>query len=116
MGLGFNNSTASWSYSGFHNFRKRLALEIDVRLDDMIGFKSGDDGISWDTVKDPIKLLLNHSDCDGELTSEECGIIAPRLRELVSKWPDDDYDKEAALKLAEGMEECKELDWTLRFQ
>ena len=40
-------------------------------------------GIPWDTVEDDLKIILNHSDCDGILTSEECGLLAARLTELI---------------------------------
>lgn len=60
--------------------------------------------ISWDKIKDPIKPLLNHSDCDGDLTPDQCREVAPRIRELVKDWPDDDRDKINALLLADGMD------------
>lgn len=101
MGLDFSHCDAHWSYSGFHFFRKRLAAEIRVELDEMAGFGGTGD---WSKVKDPIVPLLNHSDCDGELTSDECKVVASRLRELVSDWSDDDRDKADALELAQGME------------
>jgi len=69
MGLNFSISTrssnAAWSYSGFGNFRRKLAEEIRIDLNAMEGFGGK---TKWDTVKDPIKYLLNHSDCDGHLT------------------------------------------------
>lgn len=33
--------------------------------------------VSFDTISDPIKPLLDHSDCEGELTPEECAGTAP---------------------------------------
>lgn len=71
--------------------------------------------ISWDKVKDDIKLLINHCDCEGILTPEECEKVAPRLRELVSEWPDDDRDKKNALLLAEGMEDAAANNENLEF-
>lgn len=103
MGLDFGQCEASWSYGGFHRFRIRLAQEIGVDLESMEGFRDG--GNKWDNLIDPIIPLLNHSDCDGELSSEDCSKVAPRLRQLVSGW-DDDYDKRQALTLVEGMELC----------
>ena len=94
-------------------FRRRLAREIGVCLDAMVGFQSRVGNTSYDTsgcpipwskVHDPIVPLLNHSDCEGELSPEECRVVAPRLRELVSGWPDEDFDKQNALRLAEGMD------------
>lgn len=88
---------------------------------------------SWDEIDDPIKPLLNHSDCDGILTPEECRQIAPRLRELVEPWPDkvqsfiehegkkipanwyDNWDKVQALRLVKGMEKAAAANENLRF-
>lgn len=112
MGLDFDRSDASWSYGGFHRFRERLAEEIDIELDNMVGF-GGD--ISWNTIKDDIKHLLNHSDCQGYIGSNRCGLIAVRLKELVKNWDDDDYDKRMALKLAMDMKGCKNANKRLNF-
>lgn len=71
--------------------------------------------ISWDKVKDDIVPLLNHSDCDGILTPDECRKVAPRLRELVANWLDDDRDKINALLLAEGMEKAASKNENLEF-
>jgi hypothetical protein len=80
----------------------------------MAGF--GEKGTTpWKNVKDPIVPLLNHSDCDGHLTPTQCKKAAPRLRELVEDWPDDDYDKRSALELADGMEEAAKAKENLVF-
>jgi hypothetical protein len=141
MGLGFVGAKSHWSYSGFNNFRKKLANEIGVCLDLMEGFwienniyskventkrNVGDlimeqfhwlpqKPLKWDKIKDPIVDLLNHSDCEGSLTPSQCKKIAVRLRELVSSWHDEDYDKQQALLLAEGMEECSKKRRKLQF-
>ena len=117
MGLDFNRSEASWSYGGFHEFRKALAAEINIDLETMEGF--ADNGKPWAEIDDPIVPFLNHSDSDGELAPEECHQVAPRLRELVAGWPDDTsargYDKESALVLADDMETCAEEETPLGF-
>jgi hypothetical protein len=100
MGIDFNLTEAQWSYSGFNNFRRRLANKIGIELNNMDGFGGK---ISWDTIDDTIKPLLNHSDCDGELSPKDCKKVEPRLRKLVKDWDDDDYDKIQALLLADGM-------------
>lgn len=143
MGLDFNKSEAHWAYSGFNRFRVKLAEEIGVCLNFMEGFwEEGTSSMStveltkrlvgtkvmdehffwlpkkpmkWDKISDPIVDLLYHSDCDGELTAEQCGKIAPRLRELIANWSDDDYDKQQALLLAEGMEQCHKDNEPLKF-
>lgn len=132
MGLDFSHTEAHWGYIGFNHFRSRLAAEAGIALHCMEGFAANmvngesynevwicgynKDNLSerppidiqpvikWTKVHDDVVPLLNHSDCDGELSPEECLKVAPRLRELVKDWDDDDRDKENALWLAEGME------------
>lgn len=44
--------------------------------------------IKWNCLKpSPLHDLLNHSDCDGEIESEDCGPIADALQELLPKLP-----------------------------
>ena len=88
---------ARWSYSGFNRFRKRLAEQLGFSLDQMVGF-GGD--VPWNTVSDPIVPLLDHSDCEGELSPLEAASVAPRLREMVAGWDEGDYDREQAERLA----------------
>lgn len=122
MGISFRASgksiDASWSYSGFSSFRSRLAEKIGIDLNSMEGFGRFDKSPrkSWDTINDPIKPFLNHSDCDGELSPEECKSIASRLRELVKAWHEDDYDKVNALKLADAMDLCVQEGVCLEFR
>jgi len=112
MGLSFKQSKANWSYSGFNNFRERLAREIGINLSEMTGFsdrkypdpKRG--YIPWHNVTDAIRPFLNHSDCGDELSPEECAQVAPRLRELVAHWGFENYDRINALILAADMEKC----------
>ena len=47
--------------------------------------------IRWDRLKpDVLHELLSHSDCDGELAPELCGLLADRLEELLPLLPDED--------------------------
>jgi hypothetical protein len=114
MGIDFSHCDAHWAYSGFNRFRMRLARDIGINLDEMAGFTIKY-GKSWDDIDDPIVPLLDHSDCDGHLTPEECGAIAPRLEELVSVW-EDGYDKENALSLAAGMRDAARNNENLIFE
>lgn len=123
MGIDFSHCDSHWSYYGFHWFRVRLAKEIGIDLEKMEGFEdlrsmstgSFEKGMSWKGIKDPIKCLLNHSDCDGRISAKKCAVIYPRLLELIKDWPDDDYDKKQALELAEGMKEAAESNQALMF-
>lgn len=117
MGLDFSHGEAHWAYSGFNRFRERLGEIIGIDLRKMQGFTEPPEaGISWDTVNDPIKDLLNHSDCDDELTPAQCAVIAPRLKEMVKDWEDTDYDKQQALELVQGMEDAIAGQENLEFQ
>jgi hypothetical protein len=144
MGLDFSHTDAYWGYMGFMRFRTKLAAEAGIALNCMecFAWNHGEDKpyksvkvygheegsysqgaivgiqpiIKWANVHDDIVPLLNHSDCDGELSPEECLKIAPRLRELVSAWDDDDRDKENALWLAEGMELAASRNEPLEFR
>ena len=123
MGLDFGIqrlelTEAHWSYGGFNEFRRRLAREIDVDLDRMVGFgiREGRHGDRrWSSVNDPIVPLLDHADCEGDLDADDCAKVGPRLRELVAKWPADDYDRIHAELLADAMEECATTEGTLVF-
>lgn len=165
MGVGFavdgNLSGAHWSYSGFNEFRHRLAEAAGINLKKMEGFVELDKAaiinekgweayreavkeefargkIPWSTIDDPLKPFLNHSDCEGELTPAECATVGPRIKELVSQWPDkitleinpefrkqrpeypermemDNYDKVHALLLVKAMEEAVRLNLPLEF-
>lgn len=135
MGLDFNHPTPDgersrccphWSYGGFNDFRTRLAASEGFDLDEMQGFGKGeyftDDRVHgtrpWDEIDTPLKPLLNHSDCDGHLTPEECAQVAPRLREVVNGWPDTiehHYHRLSALNLAACMEACAAAGENLEF-
>jgi hypothetical protein len=103
----------SWSYSGFNDFRTHLAKSIGITLDEMNGFGGH---IDWpDAKQEPLVILLHHSDCDGRLDYWECEKIAPRLREVIATWSDDDvwrgYDKVQVSKLLNAMEAMGEYDF-----
>ena len=128
MGLDFRSDGCeledkpSWSYSGFMSFRTKLASMTDIGdLRTMEGFPRYHlgpnldiifDGAektvrSWDEIDDAIVPLINHSDCDGELSPDECRTVAPRLRELLSQLDvDHSYDLERGLLLAKMMDDC----------
>lgn len=100
----------SFSYGGFHEFRKDIAAHIGIDLMQMKGF--GGEERAWPDPKDePLVYLLHHSDCDGQLGYTECEAIAPRLAEIAPKiWDEDDptafiglFHREKAEALVEAM-------------
>ena len=108
------DSIPSWSYSGFHEFRTFIAAEAGITLGNMEGFTKESDALSWDKVADPIRFFLNHSDCDGELSPQECEAVAPRLRRLLENATG--YDKRTGQKLVDLMDRCAERDVKLQFR
>jgi hypothetical protein len=132
MGLDFahearaGHNCPQWSHGGFGRFRERLAETEGFDLRDMYGFTDfarrltdpDHVGRDWDEIATTLKPLLDHSDCDGELTPAECAQVAPRLREIAGQWPDDmehRYDRRSGMALAGCMDECVALDVNLEF-
>ena len=96
MGLNCTHGCYDGPYSYFNNFRRWVALQIGLNLDSMEGF-GGD--ISFDITNHPIKPLLNHSDCDGELTPDECRSVIRGAQLILEKIdPADWADWEIKLK------------------
>jgi len=118
-----------WDYPGFGLFRSRLAAAEGLDLDEMQGYSKLDWSLhdsyqapgtrSWDEATTDLKPLLNHSDCDGEMTPEECALVVPRLREILVTWDADDptfdYDLTNGLLLATCMETCARENTNLEF-
>lgn len=105
MGLSLYQSkkcVASWSYSGFHDFRTRLAATLGFDLKKMVGFGGR---VSWGTVSSPLRHLIDHSDCDGELLPTPA--MGRALKKIALTWSVDDmgaaYDRRQALALAKAM-------------
>lgn len=102
MGLDFSHGGAHWAYGGFGQFREALALHEGFDLDTMVGF-GGDQ--PWEPVATALKPLLNHSDCDGDLSPEECAQVAPRLRDVIKTlWPEWDPSLEARIHRGNGLD------------
>ena len=112
MGIDFTHCDASWSYGNFHRARVRLAETIGIKMDEMLGFGGNQE---WNAAVSPLVILLDHSDCDGELSPDECRLVAPALRKAVEPWPDGDSDKRRFLELANGMDAAAEANEPLEF-
>lgn len=108
---------AHWPYSGFGAFREKLAIHEGFFLDDMAGFT--EDGRSWDLVTTPLKPLLDHSDCDGEMTPDEAAQVWPRLAEIAEEWKDDgalEWELKSMRNLIELLHDAAENKWTVLFR
>jgi hypothetical protein len=67
----------------------------------------------WDSVTTALRPLLDHSDCDGQLSPEDAATVAPRLTEVLDKWdaaggsdPGLRYDVQAGRALVRLLELC----------
>ena len=85
MGLDTSHNAWHGAYSSFNRWRTILAKKMGFTLHDMVGF-GGD--IEWsDELRDhPLYPLINHSDCDGELSVEECKLVRLGLDQKISEY------------------------------
>ncbi len=91
MGLDTTHGAFRGSYGGFNKFRTGIAI---------IAINKGQSPLHYDHDLYP---LLNHSDCDGKLTPDECRRIEKGLLAIMDSITDD-YVIEKAKEFAEG---CK---------
>jgi len=81
MGLDVSHDCWSGSYSAFSRFRIAIASVAGIDLGKMDGF-GGD--TRWGSLpSDALHVLLNHSDCDGEIAAEHLLPLAQRLEQLI---------------------------------
>ncbi|MES1181174.1 MAG: hypothetical protein ABUL44_00110, partial [Flavobacterium sp.] len=86
MGLDTSHNAWHGPYSSFRYWREMIASKIGVNLQKMEGF-NGD--IPFSTLpENPINVLLDHSDCDGEIKWEDCGPLADALEQLLPQLND----------------------------
>jgi hypothetical protein len=107
MGLDFSHGDAHWGYISFNGFRTRLAATTGRTLESFWTGQYNDH---------PLAPLLNHSDCDGEISPEDCARVAPALKAIMEQWPENDSDRHKGLLLVEAMQECVVKKEPLEFQ
>ena len=87
MGLDTTHDCWHGGYSSFDRWREKLASLAGINLRSMEGF-GGE--VKWESLKpDALHILLNHSDCDGDIEWKDCGPLADRLAELLPLLPDE---------------------------
>jgi hypothetical protein len=82
MALKISHDCFESSYSTFNVFREDLGRQIGINLQDYAGWGFGG-GLPLSSIPHEIMPLLNHSDCDGELTPEECKQVAKGLQDIL---------------------------------
>jgi len=108
----FTPGEARWpSYTSLFEFRRTLADQIGVRLEDMEGFGGTK---PWSLVVDPIAPLLMLEDVSGSISVALCPQVADRLESLVREWNADNPDRERALELVVALRLAHRLRQRLR--
>lgn len=117
MGLDISHGAWSGAYSAFSRWRTEIARLAGIPLPLMEGFYSHCSSewdelikekdiasnwslgaffktvhpslpLKWELLRpDPLHVLLNHSDCDGDIAPEDATKIADRLQELLPLLP-----------------------------
>jgi hypothetical protein len=122
MGLFFPQLYLYCGYLSFARFRRKLAESMGWKRyvgATMFGTDSASELTKFQ--HDPIFAFMLHSDCEGFLSAEDCAKAAPRLRELMQDWSDDEMMGDASCKqwgaeLADGMEELAKEGEPLEFR
>lgn len=86
--MGLDTSHGCWhgSYTYFAAWRCEIARAAGLPpLHRMEGFTESPEAISWDTIPatEPLRVLLMHSDCTGEIAAADCTPLARRLEEIL---------------------------------
>ena len=109
MGLDFSHSQAHFSYGGFHQYRIEIGKLVGVNYDNPTPQE-------WEKLTksdDPIKYLLDHSDCDGYITPARCEKLAVRLKEIVAIWRKGMTNIEKAKEALKGDENLMDKDFLI---
>lgn len=85
MGLVTSHNCWKGSSSYFNRFRRALANQIGIDLNDYIGY-SENGTKDLESIPHDIMPLLYHSDCDGELSVDECTQIAKGLLDILANF------------------------------
>jgi hypothetical protein len=99
MGLDVSHGNFSMSYGSFNILRTKICSSLGLEMNSFKGFGGFRD---WKELKSPIKPLLNHSDCDGNLTVAEMEAMIPELERLVGLW-EPTYFKSCLIELIDSM-------------
>jgi len=117
MGLDVTFDCWNGAYSSFNRFRRTLAKQIGVDLNTYEGFGGSN---KFSSLNHGITPLLDHSDCDGELTVAEARKIAKALDSILENYDEtiscDDNFKEKILQFRDGCLEAIKAKKKIKFQ
>ena len=92
MGLDTTHDAWHGPYSAFHLFRQALIAAIGGTYTEVhpAGYDwTYDDAIVPSEHVAGLSVLLNHSDCDGEISPDDCLAVAAALEWVAPRMPDD---------------------------
>ena len=82
MGLDTSHNCWHGPYGAFHRFRKELGNQIGIDIEQYAQYNKAAT-LDLRDIEHDIIPLLNHSDCDGELTVEESAQIVAGLNAIL---------------------------------
>jgi hypothetical protein len=121
MGLDTTHDAWHGPYSSFNQWRTEIASHIGINLREMDGYKMQGfriiPGLPWDDwVDHDLYPLLIHSDCEGELTPDECRRIANALGEILPKMdPENEYLLRKTKQFHDGCQRAALLNQVIEF-
>lgn len=81
MGLDTSHGCFSGAYSTFNRYRDYMAKLVGINTDEMEGL-GGDK--QWPSdIEEPLCIMINHSDCDGDIPKDDILPLLKRLKELL---------------------------------
>lgn len=126
MGLDTTHDCWHGAYSSFAMFRKNLAALIGMDLSSMEGF-GGTKPFPSKQVE-PLVILLNHSDCDGDIEVEDLDPLRERMQLILNDLTEEkfkaaagpgyfsfEYFKEKMESWIEGLEFAKSKNEKVEF-
>lgn len=125
MGLDTTHNAWHGPYSSFMDWRIWIASKAGINLLDMEGYSDRDYSnpdrkkghIKWNMIKDDLKYLLNHSDCDGKISAKRCKKIADRLKTIIDNTTglENQYYYDKTVQFRKGCIEAYKNDEPIKF-
>jgi len=104
MGLDVSHDCFSGSYGTFNRYREYLCSLVGIDATKMQGLCDVGPGLEWPTdSEEPICIMVNHSDCDGDIPKEDVLPLANRLKELLPKMENEERWKQKTEQWIEGL-------------
>ncbi|MCW3466536.1 hypothetical protein [Chitinophaga nivalis] len=92
MGLDISHGAWHGPYSYFMRWRTTIAEK--AQLGDLRKYEGYNGNKPLASIeKEGLQILLSHSDCDGELTPDECKKVADDLTDLLPSLSDDMHER-----------------------